>query len=206
VDLFFVPSNLRLNNKTKHVVTLVNDGQQSGSIPLASTIPPQVYTRPQRNNIRAPKMKLSNNFKRFLRVFFAVCIFLCTAIPRNDFFVVVKGESMEPTLKNNQLVLAAKEINPLFIDDIVVIKMNNESIVKRITAMQGDKYVENLNGDRSYTLVPDWLLLKGNRTKIFLKEIPENYYFVEGDNRDASFDSKNFGLIHKSQIIGKCLL
>jgi signal peptidase I len=154
-------------------------------------------------------MKLSNNFKRFLRGVFAILIFLCVSVPKDDFAVVVKGGSMEPVLKNNQLVLAAKEINPLFIDDIVVIKMNNETIVKRIKAMQGDKYIENLNDEPSYMLASKKasVQLKINKKlKISLKEIPENYYFVEGDNRSGSFDSRNFGLIHKSQIIGKCLL
>jgi len=32
--------------------------------------------------------------------------------------------------------------------------------------------------------------------------IPEDYYFVMGDNRTNSNDSKTFGLFHKSQIIG----
>ena len=154
-------------------------------------------------------MKLSNNFKRFLRLFFAICIFLCVSKPNNDFFVVVQGGSMEPVLKNNQLVLATKEINSLFLDDIIVIKMNNGIIVKRITAMRGEKYVENLNKEASYMLASKKAGLNfhiHNNKKISLKEIPENYYFVEGDNRSGSFDSRNFGLIHKSQIIGKCLL
>ncbi len=154
-------------------------------------------------------MKLSNNFKRFLRLFFAICLFFCVSKPSNDFFVIVKGGSMEPVLKNNQLVLATQEINPLFLDDIIVIKINNETMVKRITAMEGKKYVENLNKEASYMLASEKAGLNfkiHNNKKISLKEIPENYYFVEGDNREGSIDSKNFGLIHKSQIIGKCLL
>lgn len=154
-------------------------------------------------------MKLSNNFKRFLRVFFTICIFLCVSTPKNDFFVIVVGNSMNPTLKNGQLILASKDVSQLYVGDIIVIKTDKDSIVKRITAMQGAKYVENLTDGDSYTLVPDWLdinMRKITRAKMFFKTIPNDFYFVEGDNRGSSFDSKNFGLVHRSQIIGKCLL
>jgi signal peptidase I len=154
-------------------------------------------------------MKLSNNFKRFLRVFFAICIFLCVSTPKNDFFVIVVGNSMNPALKNGQLVLASKDVSQLYIGDIVVIKQNKENIIKRITATQGAKYAENISAGDDYMLIPDFLGVKMKSTphaKILFKTIPENFYFVEGDNRGNSFDSKNFGLIHRSQIIGKCLL
>ncbi|MFN9897914.1 MAG: S26 family signal peptidase [bacterium] len=41
---------------------------------------------------------------------------------------------------------------------------------------------------------------------MLFKEIPANYYFVEGDNPNKSIDSKDFGLVRRNEIVGKCLL
>ena len=153
-------------------------------------------------------MKFSPKLKKILRVILAIFIIFYFVTPKGDFYVIVKGGSMEPALKNNQVVLATKDTSKLFVGDIVVIERNNEKIVKRITAVQGDKYVENINDEHTFSLLPEWIkptltILPG--IKLIIKEIPANFYFVEGDNPEKSIDSKNFGLVRRNEIVGKCL-
>ncbi|CRH02454.1 type I signal peptidase, putative [Plasmodium relictum] len=60
---------------------------------------------------------------------------------------------------------------------------NNKRVCKRIIAIEKDKiYVDNFNS---------------------FVEIPENNIWVEGDNKNDSFDSRNYGCVHVNLIIGK---
>ena len=46
------------------------------------------------------------------------------------FFVVVNGNSMKPTFKNNQLLVFDKRVNDIKVDDVVVFKLSSkESLV-----------------------------------------------------------------------------
>lgn len=157
-------------------------------------------------------MKFSSLFIKTLRVLL-VLIFCLFAVkiytPKNDFFVIIKGGSMEPTFKDNQLVLVDKDISKLFLGDIVIAEVNGEKITKRITGIPGDYYVENLTDEHSYVLIPREFFSKEKinpKIKIVFKVVPPNYYFLEGDNPDKSIDSKVFGLVHKTEILGKCMV
>jgi signal peptidase I len=154
-------------------------------------------------------MKLPKKLRFILLFILAILLNLIIILPSNYFFVIVKGGSMEPTLKNYQLILATKDTSKLFIGDIVVIEKNKEKVIKRITAAQGSKYAENTNDAHSFVLIPDWVnthVAIAPGIKMLFKEIPANYYFVEGDNPNKSIDSKDFGLVRRNEIVGKCLL
>jgi signal peptidase I len=153
-------------------------------------------------------MKLPKKLRFILLFILAILFNLVVFLPSNDLFIIVRGGSMEPTLKNNQVVLATKDTSKLFVGDIVVIQKNNELMIKRITAMQGAKYAENTSDEHSFVLIPEWFDFNNHiasGVKLILKEIPANYFFVEGDNPDKSIDSKNFGLVRRNEIIAKCL-
>ena len=122
--------------------------------------------------------------------------------------VRVDGPSMNPTLANGEILLLEKYDRDFSRFDIVVLKYNNNRLVKRIIGLPGDK-VSYINGD---------LYINGNivnedfdhaNTKNFslseigYDKIPEGYYFVVGDNRTNSLDSRIFGLVKKSNIQGK---
>lgn len=94
---------------------------------------------------------------------------------------LVKGVSMEPTLHNGELHLISRWTQPE-VGDIVVLDAPNEDklIIKRITAGEGD-FVSYHQGER--VLGP-------------------SEYFVEGDNRDWSVDSRYFGPITRDAIVG----
>jgi signal peptidase I len=54
---------------------------------------------------------------------------------------------------------------------------------------------------RSLSLKNDSIFINGSFTKIFVPK--QNYYFVMGDNRDNANDSRTWGFLPRSYIIGK---
>jgi signal peptidase I len=99
----------------------------------------------------------------------------------------VDGDSMLPTFNNGQvlpvLIVSGQSYRT---NDIVVLEYLGETsikFVKRITAVPGDTV---LYRGESLTLEDD-------------------QYFVEGDNREFSTDSRTYGPISKGQLLGKVL-
>lgn len=128
--------------------------------------------------------------------------------------VVVSGSSMDPTLKNGEILILNKLATNYNRYDIVVldaiINGKKERIVKRIIALPGEniEYKDHslyINGkkmrDDFKNDTDDFSLeeLEG------IEEIKEGYYFVMGDNRDNSLDSRDsrVGLVKKEDIIGR---
>lgn len=128
--------------------------------------------------------------------------------------VIVSGSSMDPTLKDGEILILNKLAKKYNREDIVVIDVvingKKERIVKRIIGMPGEKieYVDHslyINDEKisdSFNKITNDFSLKDITG---LEEIPEGYYFVMGDNRDNSLDSRDsrLGLIKEEDIIGK---
>ena len=123
-------------------------------------------------------------------------------------FILVKGDSMNPKYKNNDFMFLNKIIysfKPIRRGEVIVLKYKNNDLIKRIIALPNDKikvengklYINNKevkeNYINSYTASYDF-------DEITLKD---NEYFVMGDNRYNSYDSRNFGTITKNNIIGR---
>lgn len=126
--------------------------------------------------------------------------------------VKVNGTSMDPTLKNNEIMILNKikyKKNSIKRFDIVVIKMNNELLIKRIIGLPGEKvkYLDNkLYINDEYIEEPflsdDVYTTNFTLGDIKLDVIPENCYIVLGDNREVSLDSRVFGCFDKDKILG----
>ncbi len=132
----------------------------------------------------------------------------------------VKGASMEPNFHDGEYILTNK-YEYRFADpqrgDVIVFKSpQNPDIdyIKRIIAIPGDKVklVNNAYYVNEVKLVEAYIannLYTYNGA--FLKEgqevtVPTNKYFVSGDNRPRSSDSREWGFIERSSIIGKSQL
>lgn len=130
----------------------------------------------------------------------------------------VEGSSMEPQLHNQDqmVMLRNKEIERF---DVVVFpdpRGSGDSYVKRIIGQPGDElyfsndtlYLNNQAVEEPY-LEPLKSETEGKFTEDFslwdtlgLTQVPEGYYFVMGDNRPYSGDSRQFGLIQAEDIQG----
>ncbi len=128
--------------------------------------------------------------------------------------IKVIGPSMKDTLLDGDIMLLDK-ISYRFSDieryDIVVIKHEDELIIKRVIGLPGDtiEYKDNklyINGIH----YEEPFLATGTNTESFNLEsvasetvVPDNSYFVLGDNREESKDSRVIGFISKNKIEGK---
>lgn len=119
------------------------------------------------------------------------------------FFVVVNGNSMKPTFKNNQLLVFDKRVNDIKVDDVVVFKQNNETCIKRITGSPGQFYLKSFITPVSFLRVTQSSLINHKSKYYTIEVLKQDEFYVEGDNRGESFDSNGFGPIKKSQITGK---
>ena len=127
--------------------------------------------------------------------------------------VKVSGDSMANTYKNGQYVIAVKS-KEFARGDIVVFDYNGVAYIKRIIAVEGDtvivdydKHTVSVNGktvDEPYLkeLIVALPELEGNEV-VYPYTVSEGCYFVMGDNRNSSVDSRYFGEITNYSMIGK---
>lgn len=150
-------------------------------------------------------------------VLIILVVFMVIFIVRTFIFMPFKvdGESMEPTLQNNDRLFVNKLIinfSSIKHGDIVVIKKSEDQmyLVKRVIGLAGDvlKITEGklyINGveQREAYLNQD-LLKQYKQLNHAEQKIPVNKVFVMGDNRLNSKDSRNgLGYIDESDVVGK---
>lgn len=161
-------------------------------------------------------------------VFAAVFVFVL------QLFIVpttIYHTSMVPTLQPKDMVVIQKTKN-VEKGDIIVFKSDmsfgelgvqelpfyrrifvNENtkkkLIKRVIAGPGDKI--QIDGEKVYVndeLLDEPYINESGYNTILIEEIPEDYYFVMGDNRRWSMDSRDpdIGLVEKERIVGKTTL
>ena len=150
--------------------------------------------------------------------------FLLGAILKLFVFDVLKvsGISMEPTLKDNSVVIVNKLSYGLVIpfkynffftwnkpqaNDIVIFLHDNKIVIKRCVATSGQEL--DFLHDTEYSLIV------GNKKIILTEEqfskmkqfnkVPEGYILAIGDNYYNSVDSRSYGFISEKNVIGKII-
>ena len=156
----------------------------------------------------------ARNNNKLVKWIKAGLIALILAIILNTFIFsssIVEGISMEPTLKDNDRILINKLTYILSEPnrgDIVIIQHENKNYIKRIIALPGETiemsdhtlYIDNEEQENTYVNQSDEILT-GSFGPL---KIADDHYFVMGDNRLVSKDSRNeLGLIKENEIIGK---
>ncbi len=121
----------------------------------------------------------------------------------------IYGTSMVPTLENGQIVVSVKttSFKP---GDIVAFYQGNKLLIKRYIAGPSDWVDIDADGNVSVNgtvLDEPYIEEKAyGETNIELPyQVPDNRYFLIGDNRDVSVDSRNtaVGCVADEQIVGK---
>lgn len=124
---------------------------------------------------------------------------------------IVEGESMEPTLEDGETIMFNKFVyltGEPERGDIVIIDRPIKNYVKRVIALPGetikvrnhDLYIDGEKYKQKF-ISKDARNHTGNFGPY---KVPKNQYFVMGDNREISMDSRNgLGFIKEDTIIGK---
>ena len=120
--------------------------------------------------------------------------------------VRVDGDSMKNTLKNGDILLLYKlgSINRL---DIIVLdeEKDNEKIIKRVIGLPGETVAIKKGKIYINDKVIDDEYAYGETSDYDKVTLEDDEYFILGDNRLISKDSRYFGPIKKSEIKGKIL-
>ncbi len=124
----------------------------------------------------------------------------------------VSGTSMEPTLEDGDVVVLA-HTDTFDTGDLVGFYYQNKLLLKRVIGAPGDVIDIDEAGNVTVNgtlLEEDYVTNKsiGSCDIEFPYQVPESHYFVLGDNRVTSIDSRTsaIGCIEKDQFVGKVML
>jgi len=156
--------------------------------------------------------------KKFFFLFLAslVALFLFKIYIATPFMVF--GQSMEPSFHDKEYIWVERitpKLGKIKRGDVVIIKNPTNpsvSFIKRVIALPNERIeiiagkvkIYNLEHPEGFFLAEPYVIQKDKRSMPLLG-LGEDEYFVMGDNRPDSYDSRNFGPIKKRDIIGKPL-
>lgn len=155
------------------------------------------------------KTIIKNNF-----IYILILVLILTA-SRYFSIGLATGDSMRPTIPSPSILLINKLEKDFQRNDIVVCRKDGwKAITKRIIGLPGETVTVTENGrvlinnalyEDNYVNITFPMYLTGDRTYPVI--LGENEYFVMGDNRNLSVDSRysEIGNIRKEQIIGKVI-
>lgn len=131
---------------------------------------------------------------------------------------IVNGTSMDPTFRNGQYLIVDQlsyRFNPPKRGDVIVFKFPYEKkkhLIKRIIALPGETIeskagkitIYNKENPQGFEINESYVAHKTQDT--FRTTLSESDYFVMGDNRPASSDSRYWGTLRDTYITGRPLV
>ena len=173
---------------------------------------------PSTEEVKAERERLAyrSRYTRVLRsTIYALVVVAAVAVLLATLFLPVlqvSGDSMNPTLQDKAVIVLVKS-GSLKTGDLCGFYWQNKLLLKRVIGLPGDIISLDENGvvtvsgtvlDEPYV---DELAL-GECDIKFPYQVPENRYFVLGDHRATSIDSRSsvIGCVEKNQIVGKVFI
>ena len=122
---------------------------------------------------------------------------------------LVHGGSMSPAIKDSDFIVFSRFGAPRR-DDIVLLHVDSDEYIKRVVGMPGDVIGMDESGNaivvtESAEEVPEVPASQWQCGVTLPIKLAPGEYFVLGDNRDNSIDSRQYGPVPGSQIRGKVI-
>ena len=129
-----------------------------------------------------------------------------------DHFINTEYNLGDVVVFYNPNFIYTKNVYQEYLDALQVWNLNNKlsmdtAFVKRIIGLPGDTIIINKSGEvfnNGFKLNFN-NVVSGNESELIYYTVPENSYFLLGDNRNNSIDSRIYGSVNKKQIIGKAV-
>ena len=121
----------------------------------------------------------------------------------DDSYAVIEGDSMSPTLENDDVIEIHKGTYPEY-HDIIVFNHDEDKYIKRVIGLPGDT-IEIKDGNVYRNGIMEEFLSDEETNPYAVDEpivVEEGHYFVLGDNRSSSYDSRMFGSVAQEDVIG----
>lgn len=119
------------------------------------------------------------------------------------------SDSMSPNIKFHDVVLYSKINTDYTIRDVVVYKHDGELYIGRLVGTPNNSIYVSQSGSvfQNNYLVSETNIYSTDNSEVDYKvDLGENQYYVLCDNREYHTDSRDFGPIDKSQIVGVVIL
>ncbi|MCD8117373.1 MAG: signal peptidase I [Oscillospiraceae bacterium] len=181
------------------------------TIPRMASIPTEEEVAAERE-----RLKYQKRYRQTLRTtIYALIVVAAVAVLIATMFLPVlqvSGTSMEPTLSDGDVIVLVKTGN-FETGDLVGFYYQNKLLLKRVIGGPGDIIDIDEEGNVTVNgelLDEPYLTEKslGETDLTYPYQVPESRYFVMGDNRTTSIDSRSsaIGCIEEDQIVGKVVL
>ena len=160
--------------------------------------------------------RIGEEFVTWVKTFASAAVYASLIVTFGFQVARVQGKSMEPTLQDQDRLIVNKAVYQFFDEpqpmDIVMLyypRDPDKSFVKRIIAKEGDTVrIENGQVFVNEVPLPDSFVPPEFRSheNHGPEVVQESYYFVMGDHRNNSSDSRHWGQVPQKYVIGKVQL